>query len=85
MPSVREQPPVVALMQADRRLVEHVEHAGQLRADLRGEPDALAFAAGERRGAAAEREVADADVDEEAEPIADLAHDALGDQIARAR
>ena len=39
-----EQPGVVALVQADRRLVEHVENAGQARTDLRGKPDALAFA-----------------------------------------
>ncbi len=48
-----EQPRVVALVQADRRLVEHVEHAGEAGADLRGEPDALALAAGQacpRRG-----------------------------------
>ena len=48
----REQPAVVALVQADRRLVEHVQHAGQLRSDLRREPDALALAARQRRGAA---------------------------------
>ena len=47
-----EQPRVVALVQADRRLVEHVEHAGEARADLRGQPDALALAAGQRAGAA---------------------------------
>ena len=41
----REQPPVVALVQPDRRLVQHVEHAGQPRADLRGQPDPLALAA----------------------------------------
>ena len=40
-----EQPRIVALVQADGRLVEHIEHAGQPRADLRGQPDALAFAA----------------------------------------
>ena len=40
-----EQPGIVALVQADRRLVQHVEHAGQPGADLRGEPDALALAA----------------------------------------
>ena len=40
-----EQPLIVALMQADRRLIQHIEHAGQARTDLRGEPDALAFAA----------------------------------------
>ena len=77
----REQRAVVALVQADRRLVEHVEHAGQVRADLRRQADALPFAARQRRGAAAEREVADADVVEEAQAIADLAQDAAGDQV----
>ena len=57
---------VVALVQADRRLVEHVEHAHELRADLRREPDALRLAARERRRAAREVEVPDADVGEEA-------------------
>ncbi|MNF13846.1 hypothetical protein D3C80_2158320 [compost metagenome] len=40
-----EKPGIVALMQADRRFVEHVKHTGQTRADLRGKPDALAFTA----------------------------------------
>ena len=39
---------VVALVQPDRRLVEHVEHADEPAADLRREPDALRLAAGER-------------------------------------
>src|SRR6267378_3890445 len=39
---------VVALMQPDRGLVEHVDHARQLGSDLAGQPDALAFAARER-------------------------------------
>ena len=39
---------VVALVQPDRRLVEHVEHADQPAADLAREPDALGLAAGER-------------------------------------
>ncbi len=48
-----QEPGVVALVQADRRLVEDVEHAHQRRADLGGEPDALRLAAreaGRRRG-----------------------------------
>ena len=77
----REQPAVVALVQADRRLVEHVQHAGQLRSDLRREPDALALAARERRRASAERQVADAHIGEEPQPLADLAHDAAGDEM----
>ena len=81
----REERAVVALVQADRRLVEDVEHAGQVRADLRREADALAFAARQRRGAAAEREIADADVVQEAQAIADLAEDPAGDQVLAIR
>ncbi len=40
-----QQPRIVALVQPDRGLVEHVEDAGEAGADLRGEPDALALAA----------------------------------------
>jgi hypothetical protein len=45
-----EQAGIVALVQADRGLVEHVEHAGEAGADLRGEADALALAARQRAG-----------------------------------
>ena len=71
---------VVALMQADGRLIEDVEHAAQARADLRGEADALAFAAGERGGVAVEREIAEADGVEEFEAFDDLAAEAVGDE-----
>ena len=43
-----EEPRIVALVEADRRLVEHIEHAGEAGADLRSEPDALALAARQR-------------------------------------
>ena len=43
-----DEPLVVPLVQPDRRLVEHVEHADQTAADLAREPDALRLAAGER-------------------------------------
>jgi hypothetical protein len=39
----REQSSIVPLVQSDRRLVEDVEHAGELRANLRRQPDALPF------------------------------------------
>ena len=45
-----DQPAVVALVQADGRLVEDVEHADQAGADLGGQPDPLRLAAGERAG-----------------------------------
>src|SRR5579864_7683266 len=52
-----EQTVVVAMVQADRRLVEHIEHATEARTDLRSQADALAFAAGESGGGAIERDV----------------------------
>ena len=45
-----DQPPGVAAMQADRRLIEHVAGAHQARAQAGGELDALRFAAGKGRG-----------------------------------
>ena len=76
-----EQPRIVALVQADRGLVEHVEHAGQARADLAREPDALALAARQRAGIAAQRQVVEADIVEEAEALADFLEDALADLV----
>ena len=40
-----EQAVVVALVQADARFVQNIEHADERRADLRGQPDALRLAA----------------------------------------
>ena len=50
-----DQAAVVARMQADRRLVEHVEHAAQSAAHLAGQPNSLGFAAGERRSRPSDR------------------------------
>ena len=76
-----QQPVVVALVQPDRRLVEHVEHAGQPAADLARQPDALALAARERAGVARQRQVVEPDVDQEPEPLADLLQDRPGDLV----
>ena len=80
-----DQARVVALVQADRRLVEDVEDADELRADLRREPHPLRLAARQRRRRAVEREVADPDVVEEGEPLADLLHDPVPDQLFSGR
>jgi hypothetical protein len=48
---------VVALVQADRRLVQHIEDAGQARSDLAGQADALALAAAEGAGAARQGQI----------------------------
>src|SRR5690606_2011501 len=74
---------VVALVQADRGLVEDVEYPGQSRADLGGEPDALRFATRQGLGGAVEREIVEPDVVVKAQPVEDVASDPLADQLAR--
>ena len=78
-----EQALVVARVQADRGLVEDVEHAHQARAHLRREPDALALAARERGAAAIERQVVEAHLRQEGQPVADLLEHAVGDRALR--
>ena len=68
-------------MQTDRGLVQDVEHPDEPAADLRGQPDALGLAAGKRAGGAAQRQVVEADVDQEAEPRADLLDEPRGDHL----
>ena len=74
-----EQACVVALMQADGRFVQHIEHACKAGADLRGEPDALAFPAGQRAGGARQGEIFEPDIVEEFQPGANFLQDAGGD------
>ena len=63
---------VVAGVQADRRLVENVDHADQAAADLGRQADPLALAAGQRRCAAVERQVIETAAQQEPEPAADF-------------
>ena len=53
---------VVARVQSDRGLIEHIAHALQIRAELRGEPDTLRLAAGQRGRRAIELQVPEAHV-----------------------
>jgi hypothetical protein len=70
---------VVPLVQPDRRLVQHVEHADEPRADLGGQPDALRLATRERARGAVQREVVQADVEQEAQPGLHLLEHRPGD------
>ncbi len=74
-----QQPGIVARVQADRGLVKHIEHAGQPAADLAGQADALALAAGERGRSPRQRQVIEPDLHQEGQPVADLAHQVAGD------
>src|SRR6476660_3728928 len=64
-----EKTQVVARMQADGRLVENVENAAQIRAELRRQPDPLRFAATQRFRGTAERQITEPDVLHEVEPL----------------
>jgi len=74
-----EQAIVVALMQTDARLIQHVEHAGEAGADLGGEADALGFTARERHRRPIEAEVIEAHIQQEFQAQADLAQHQITD------
>ena len=74
-----EEAVVVLLVEADRGFVEDVEDAAEAAADLGGEADALAFAAGQGARRAVEVEIVEPDVVEEAEALVDLLQDRAGD------
>uniref|UniRef100_A0A0N5A4D5 PE-PGRS family protein n=1 Tax=Parastrongyloides trichosuri TaxID=131310 RepID=A0A0N5A4D5_PARTI len=67
-----QQAVVVALVQADRRLVEHVHHADQAGADLGGQADTLAFTTGQCAGVTRQREIIQSDIVEEAQALTDF-------------
>ena len=75
-----DQARLIARMQADAGFVEHVQHARQARSDLRGETNALRFAAREGRGGPIEREIVQAHIDHELQARADLFDDLFGDR-----
>ena len=74
-----DQPAVVPLVQPDARLVQHVQHPDQARSDLGGQPDPLGLTAGQARGRPAQRQVVQAHVEQELQPLVDLLEHPLGD------
>ena len=78
-----EQLDVIAGMQADGWLVEHVDHARQPRANLRGQPDALALTTGERRCLTIEREIPQAHLIEKGQSRTNLFEEFDGDHALR--
>ena len=80
-----QQARVVALMQPDGRLVEDVHDAGEPRAHLAGQTNALGFTAGQRFGTAIERQIVETHVDEKTQTVTDFLDDLVGDFGAPAR
>ena len=75
----------VARVQADRGLVEHEQGIDERSTKGRGEVDALHFAARQRARLPVERQVAEADLAQVAEPRADLAQHEVGRLIVDAQ
>src|SRR5439155_26524320 len=80
----REQPDVDAMVQADRGLVENVEHADEAAADLGREANPLGLAAREGIRGAPEGEVLEPHVPQEPEPVVHLLQDRPGDRRVEA-
>ena len=67
-----DEAPVVALVKADARFVEDVEHVHELGTYLRGQADALALASAQALAAAREGEVVESHVEEELDAYTDF-------------
>ena len=67
-------------MQPDGRLIQHIQHAAQPRANLRRQPDALPFAAGERRRRAVQRKIVQPHRIQKLQPLDDLALQPVRDE-----
>ncbi|CCJ90065.1 hypothetical protein BN132_1993 [Cronobacter turicensis 564] len=74
-----EQAFVIALMQTDGRLIQHVHHAHQARANLACQTDTLRLAARKRFRRTGERQVVQTDVHQEFQAIANLFQHLFGD------
>ena len=71
---------VVALMQADGRFVQNVQHAHETSANLRSQANALGLAARKRRRATFERQIVEAHIDQELQARAHLFYDSRGNE-----
>ena len=79
-----EQTQVIARMQTNRWFIKHVKHATQIGAQLGGEPDPLRFAAAQRFGRTAKREITKPDVFHELQPLLDFGKQFRRDCFVRA-
>ena len=66
-------------MQADRGFVEDVQNTDQPGADLAGQADTLGLTTGQGVCAAIQRQIIEADVDEELQAFANFLEDLVGD------
>ena len=70
----------VARVQPDRRLIQHVERAHEVRTQRRGQLDALRLAAGKRGSQPVERQIVEPDFVEESQALLDFFQNFVGDR-----
>ena len=75
----RQKSVIIALMQPNGWLVQHIQHTGQARADLRGQSDTLGFAAGKRARITRHRQVIQANINQKAETLINFLQNARSD------
>ena len=68
-------------MQTDRRFVQNVEDATQVRAELRRQPDPLRFAAAQRFRGSPEGEITKPNIFHEAQPLPNFGNEIGGDRL----
>jgi hypothetical protein len=66
-------------MQSDRRLVQHIQHAAQLRADLRCQTNALPFTTAQGRRRTVQRDIAQPDRVQKSQPLGNFLENPAGD------
>ncbi len=81
VPQCIEQQAVVARVQADGGLIEHVTDTAQVRAQLRGQAQSLRLAAGKRRRGAIQRQIGQANAFEELQAAADFLQQVSGNGL----
>ena len=72
---------VIALVKADRRLVQNVQNAHEAGADLCCQANALGLTAGKRRRGAIERQIVESDIDQKTQALQDFLDDAPADEL----
>ena len=70
-------------MQSDGRLIEHVENAAQIRAELRGQANPLRFATAQRFRRATERKITEPYIFHETQALPDFGNEVGRDSLLR--
>jgi hypothetical protein len=74
-----QQPPVVALVKPNARLIQDIQHPYQARADLGGQPNPLPFSARQGGGPPVQRQIIQPHAAEKLQALGDFPEDPVGD------